>query len=244
MTIGVILLFGVVIFALFLLATRPGDPAPAHLKFGVPARTIRIFSLDMRELDRDRAISAILASDADIVLLQGVRTADVDILGQRIKMSRADAPSGNVFYPAQNFEGPATPFGNAIFSRFSLYEGRSIPNRGGSFGVWAAADVDDSKIMLASVQLTDSSSEVLGTQSASSVSSQELQTLVRAHEGLANPPIVIGGRMADLASADENALRRFGDAVAQGPERVLFSAGWASERVDVPAGICIKLTRR
>jgi hypothetical protein len=201
-TIGVILLFGLVVFEAFRFATRASDPAPASLQFGAPARPVRVFALDVHQMSVDRAIHTINLSHADVVLLHRVPTSEVERIGRAVHMSRADEASSDVFYPAQNFEGPATPYGNAIYSRFRLYEGRSIPNRGGSFGVWAVAVIDDVKVMLACMELTDSSSQVLGGQDAASVREKELATYQRGYEELGKPPIIVAadGRVSAYGS--------------------------------------------
>ena len=206
-TIGVIFALGLVMLASFWRATRSSDPAPADAKFVVPKRTIRVLSLNLAGLDLDRAISSINASKVDIVLLQRVRTTDVARIGKAINMSRTNQPSGEVFYPAQNFEGPSTPYGNAIFSRFPLHEGRSIPNRGGSFGVWAVAVIDGAKVMVASVELTDLSSQVLGAQDAANVRAKEQAMLARAHRELGDPPMIVGGNKDAPIQADAWTVR-------------------------------------
>lgn len=232
--------------ALMMRATRSADPAPADAKFAVPERSIRVVSLDVKNLDVDRAIAAIHSVQPDIVLLQNTRSEDVERIGVALGMSRADQKSGDVFYPAQNFDGPAAPFGNAIYSRWPLYEGRSIPNRAGSFGVWAVAVIDGgAKIMIASARTTDSSSTVLGTQDAKAVRAKELAMLARAHDELGAPPILLGGK---FTQAQERAFAHFGESVGQRDDQRLFAfagrgASWKAVPLQLPddaPGICIE----
>ncbi|MBC8109314.1 MAG: endonuclease/exonuclease/phosphatase family protein [Anaerolineae bacterium] len=247
LTIAAIAMFGLSMFVLLKRAPSSSDPAPTEAKFAVPARALRVFSLNVTALDPDRAIAAINAAHPDIVMLQGVRTADVERIGRAIGMSRANEKAGDVFYPAQNFQGPETPFGNAIFSRWPLYEGRSIPNRGGSFGVWAVAMIDGAKIMVASACATDSSSQVLGTQDVQSVRQRELSMLVRAHEELGRPPMLLAGKFAQLTPELQKLISTRAESLAQEGDQLLIAAGdgsspWKIERVDLPAdvpGICV-----
>ena len=209
-------------------------------------RTLRVFSIDLaREVDADRAIEQINAAKADVVLLQGLRTADVARIGQAIGMSRANKRSGDVFYPAQNFGGPAAPYGNAIYSRFPLYEGRSIPNRGGSFGVWCTAVIDGSRIMLASVRPIDATSSVLGTQDAGDVREKELRMLARAHHELDDPPLILGGASAAFGDRDRAAIGTLVKSLALRNHSLFITFGWENVRIDessASAGLIVELT--
>jgi hypothetical protein len=209
-------------------------------------------SIDMKNEPLDRMLFVINAAEPDIVLVQNVDTADVRRVGESLHMSRADSTDGNVFYPAQNFDGPATSFGNAIYSRFPLFEGRSIPNRGGSFGVWAVVVIDDLKVMVASMRTTDSTSRVLGTQNANGVRDTELAMLVRAHEQLGSPPIIIGG-LIEMTATNEAFTAHFGASLAQQGGQHVFASGSAEswsvanvrERASRASGVCVEVgTRR
>jgi len=252
-TIGVMFLLGLAVFAGFWRATRSSNPAPATATFTLPSRSIRVVSFDVKGAQRDRALDAIDSMKPDIVLLQNVPTSDVGRIGEALHMSRADQPDGDVFYPSQNFDGPATPFGNAIYSRFPLYEGRSIPSRGGSFGVWAVVVIDDAKVMVASVRTTDSSSSVLGTQEPKEVRANELSTLVRAHDELGAPPIILGGVFAGLDAQETWTFTHFGPTIAQRDDQRLFAfaamgSSWLIVPVSAPndavPGVCAEVSRR
>jgi hypothetical protein len=212
-TIGVMFAFALAVFGGFWFAKRASNPAPAQAKFGVPQRAIRVVSVDVKDAQLDQCIATINAIQPDIVLMQSVPTSEVGRVGEALHMSRASEPDGDVFYPAQNFDGPATPFGNAIYSRFPLFEGRSIPNRGGSFGVWAVVVVDEAKLMVASIRATDSTSHVLGTQDANSLRDTELAMLVRAHRQLGGPPIIIGG-LIEMGATNETLTAHVGAPIA------------------------------
>jgi hypothetical protein len=245
-TIGVIFVFAIAVFAGFWFAKRSSNPAPPSAKFALPSRTIRVVSLDAKNAQLDRALDAINSIKPDIVLLQNVPTSEVGRIGEALHMSRAEQSDGDVFYPAQNFEGPAATFGNAIYSRFPLFEGRSIPNRGGSFGVWAVAVIGDAKIMVASVRTTDASSSVLGTQDAKQSRASELSMFVRAHDELGAPPMIIGGVFGEMDASKGTSFMHFGQSVAEHEHQRLFAfasdAHWQIVQVRVPddlAGIAI-----
>jgi hypothetical protein len=231
LTIGAIFLFGLIVLTLLLRAPRSSDPAPADAMWGIPTRSLRVISLNLTRLDMDRALEQINSAHADIVLLQGVRTIDVARIGEAIGMSRANQRSGDVFYPSQNFEGPATSFGNAIYARFPLYEGRSIPNRGGSFGVWCAAVIDDKKVMLASMRPIDATSRIIGTQDVGDVRERELSMLARAHHELGDPPIIIGGASATFDQRDRTAIGTLAQSLSLRNSALLIPFGWSDVQI-------------
>lgn len=252
LTIAAIVMFGLSMLALLWNAPRSSTPAPANARFGAPPRSIRVISANVANIELDRAIAAINNSGADIVMLQGVATVDVERVGRAIGMSRATQKADDVFYPAQNFAGPAAPFGNAIYSRWQLYEGRSIPNRGGSFGVWGVVIVDGTKFMLACVSPTDSSSQVLAGQTADDVRRNELAMLIRAYEELDRPPMLLAGKFAPLSPAHEKLLSYFGESSLRRADQVLFASGgnlspWTVQPIELPAdtsGLCADIRPR
>jgi hypothetical protein len=249
LTIAAIFVFGFAVFVGLRLATRPSNPAPGSAKFAVPHRTMRVVSLDVSRIDLDVAIERINSCAADIVLLQNVRTIDVARIGEAIGMSRAKHPAGDVFYPSQNFAGPAAPYGNAIYSKFPLFEARSSPNRGGSFGVWAVASVGDAKFMLASMRPTDRSSEVIGTQDAMNVREREMSMIARAHRELGEPPIVIGASIVEFTPRDREAMDQLGQPTIEHGDAFLIARGWQvapveDRRLPDNFGWCVDLQPR
>ena len=56
--------------------------------------------------------------------------------------------------PPKTWMARIRPWGNAVLSRYPLYDARSIPNPGGgSFGVWAWSIIDGKKFMIGCVHL-------------------------------------------------------------------------------------------
>ena len=223
LTITAIFALGIVLLALLWRAPRSTDTAPEGVPFAVPASSIRIVCIDRQSAGTaSRMIELVRAAEPDVVVIQNLPIAEVHGTGLAIGMSRK---AGDIYYPAQNLSGPAAGAGNAIYSRFPLYEGRSIPNRGGSFGVWAVAAAGDVKFMIASVQFTVDSSEVLGTQSADDVRSREIDTLVRAWHELGDPPMLLAGIVA-AGRADESLAHRMGAvSVNRGEQAIIAAAG-------------------
>jgi hypothetical protein len=197
-------LFGAAMTALLFRAPRSADRAP-DVPMAPPRRTLRIVSINLRgRLETGESVGRWLKqSDADVYLVQGVRTGDVESIGKQLGMSR---PGGCVFYPAQNLAGPSAPFGNAIFSRFPMYESRSIPSRGGSFGVWAVVVVDDVQFLLASIDTTDSEAAVGRGASADVERAKELTMLADAFAATRQAIAIVGAHVPGWDQYDEAAL--------------------------------------
>jgi hypothetical protein len=200
-----IFVFGAAMMALLFRAPRTSDRAP-DLPMAPPRRALRVISLNVRARPEDgRTIGQWLKRlDADVYMLQGVRAGDVASIGKELGMSR---PAGDVFYPAQNLAGPSAPFGNAIFSRFALYASRSIPSRGGSFGVWAVIVVDDVQFLVASLDTTDTEAAEGRGATADVERRKELTMLVEAFAATRQATAIIGAHAPGWNSADEMILR-------------------------------------
>src|SRR3954454_24207944 len=194
-------IFGGVMMAILFRAPRAADRAP-EVPMGVPRRTLRIVSINVRgRAENGEAIARWLKPiDADVYMLQGVRVGDVDVIGKQLGMTRA---GGDVVYPAQNLAGPSAPFGNAIFSRFPLYESRSIPARGGSFGVWAVIVVDDVQFLVASIDTTDKEAAEGRGASADYERLKELTMLTEAFEATRQQLVLVGAHVPGWEAADD-----------------------------------------
>src|SRR5690349_3851524 len=104
---GVVLILGIVAFGgammlVMFLAPRATNPAPRGVAYGVPARTIRIASIDLRAFDGKSAaaIDRLRATGPppDVVLLQSSSVADAaDVAGAFGIPSDA---AHQAFYPA------------------------------------------------------------------------------------------------------------------------------------------------
>src|SRR3954469_25700553 len=77
--LGILLFGGVLLLAMFW-APRATNPAPKIVAYGIPARTVRLASIDLRTFDvrADAAIDRMRNAGArqDIVLLQSATVAD------------------------------------------------------------------------------------------------------------------------------------------------------------------------
>src|SRR4051812_38864877 len=130
--LGIFLVGGAVLWGLFHVPhAPPGPPAPADVKWGVPARRLRFVSYNI--LHDQRGMSGVVAEvkklDPDFVLMQEVEYADVVGLASALGMQANFHPS--LYYPSVNLAGPRSSWGNLILSRHPMYEGGSIPNPGG-----------------------------------------------------------------------------------------------------------------
>jgi len=197
--------FGVAMMALLFRAPRTTDRAP-DVPMAAPRRTLRIVSVSVRGRAQDGAAigQQLKRIDADVYLLQGVRVGDVPAIGRELGMSRA---AGDVFYPAQNLAGPSAGFGNAIFSRFPMYESRSIPSRGGSFGVWAVMVVDDAQFLVASMDPTDSEAAEGRGAVAAVERGKELAMLAQAFAATQQATLIAGAHVPGWETTDEVRLR-------------------------------------
>jgi len=171
--VGLFVLGAAVIF-LFSRSPYKFDLAPADAMWGKPDRPVNAVILH-------GSLITPTEMSADVVFARDVMGNALDTFASQLGMTQK--PRAEAFYPAQNLSEQPTS-GNAIFSRFPLYESRSIPNKGGSFGVWAVAVVDGKKFMLASIVLSDQKDK-------------ELAMLKKAWIELGSPPMIIGGDFAD-----------------------------------------------
>ena len=191
----------------------------------MPKRALRFASIDIRHLPGgiEAALAIVQQNHADFVLMQGVEIRDVSRVASAIGVN--DPERGSTFYPAQNLNGSASTWGNLIVSRYPLYDGRSIPNRGGSFGVWAVAVVDGVKFYLGSANLFEADA----APQQGDVH-KEAATLVEAYQELRSPPIVLGVRGSSLDGADISSLAAAGlntaGAGSDTGECILTGGGW------------------
>lgn len=227
---GIVLIVGIFVFAGALLlilfkAPRMTDTAPSTARWGAPAEPIRVMNVHLAGDDPAVDSIAKLAATfkADVVCVQGIRIEQVETLGKALGMSRA---GGDVYYPAQNHGGASAPFGNAIYSRFPLYESRSVPSKAGSFGVWATAVAGDVKFVIASTDFSDDAD----TRAA------EARILVRAWRELDSPPMIVCSS-ARLQSDELSEI-----AAGRG---IVATRNWEAGETPSPAGATfVVLTRR
>ena len=174
LVVSLFVLAGIVAAGFYYSAKQKIDPAPASAVWGKPSRALRVIVVDMHART---PLTQEIISQVDVIFVRGMVGRDVDSLAKTLGMSQAPRPE--IYYPGQNLD-PNELEGNAIFSRLPLYEGRSIPNKGGSFGVWAVAVVDGQKFVLSSVSLSENAAK-------------ESAMLERAWHELGEPPMIGGG---------------------------------------------------
>ena len=228
---------GVMLAGLFL-APRPASPkAPAQAQWGVPARTLRFASYNILHNQRglDRIAAEIKKLDADFVVLQEVEYADTGALASAVGM-------GEAFHTRQyersvNLAGPRASWGNLILSKHPLYECVSIPNPGGgSFGVWAVAEIDGKKFMVANVHLSATWNANPKHLKESGVNrNKELTALLNAWRERGAPPMVVAGDFNQIPMGNNYALmtQEWRDAMKQiGHTGTTFGEGLLHTRID------------
>ena len=163
--------------AFYRYARRVTDSAHSAVPFGVPARTLRVVSLNV---DRERGISdsqisAIQKGNPDYLFLQEIHGKSLGDLQRRLGGSL----TGSAYYPLQNRADAETDVGVAILSKFPLEESRPIPNHmNGACGVWAASAVDGRRFYVACLKLSGADSKA------------ETGNFVKAWISLDKPPIL------------------------------------------------------
>src|SRR5688572_26408120 len=174
-----------------------GPPAPASAVWGAPDRPVRVVSYNIlhNQRGRERVIEEIRKLDPDFVLLQEVERDDLSAMTRELRSLPA------VYHRSENLAGMRASWGNAILSRYRLYEGRSIPNPGGgSFGVWATAVIDGKKFRVACVHLSATYKfDIKHFEESAIHRYKELTNLVKAWEEAGRPPIVVGGDFNQVA---------------------------------------------
>ncbi len=188
-------------------ATSP--PAPVAAGWGVPARPIRVASLNVRRLQRgiDQVTSELRTLDADFVLLQEIDSRDVVGLARALGMQQFHHPKA--YERSGNLGGPKATWGNVIFAKHPMYDAGLIPNPGGeSFGVWATSIVNDKKFIIANIHLSAKVSE--GPSNAGTGNgSTEIANLTGAWVALGRPPILVGGDFDQIqVGADDSMVTR------------------------------------
>ena len=193
--------------AFFRYARRGTDFAQSAVPIGVPARSLRVVSLNV---DHERGISeqqisAIRESNPDYLFLQEIHGKSLGDLQRRLGGSL----TGSAYYPLQNRPDAETDIGVAILSKFPLEESRPIPNHmKGACGVWAASVVDGRRFYVACLKLSPADSKA------------ELGNFVKAWRSLGKPPILaaVEGKESESTPLESDAIG-------------LHSPEWAAEDV-------------
>jgi hypothetical protein len=168
------------VFFFFLYANRNYQrPPPASAVWSLPEKLIKIVSFDIQHSRQgNRAVLAEISRlNADFVLLQNVNKSDLTVLSEAFSSVPA------IYHGSENLVGKSANWGNAIFSRYPVYEAGTVTaGKEPSFGVWATAVIGNCKFKIASIHLADS--EV------------ELAELLQAWRAIGAAPIIVGGDVA------------------------------------------------
>jgi endonuclease/exonuclease/phosphatase family metal-dependent hydrolase len=163
-------------FALLYANRNYHRPPPASAVWSPPEKAIRIVSCNVRrnQATIDKVFDDIRKLEPDIVLLQGVEKTQLSQMTEALRTLPA------IYHASENIGGLRASWGNAILSRYPVYEGSTVTrSAGGSFGVWATAVVGNAKFKIASVHLAAGGSE--------------LSQLAQAWQEAGSPPMLIGG---------------------------------------------------
>ena len=163
-------------FALLYTNRNYHRPPPARAVWSPPEKAIRVVCCNVRrnQATIDKVFDDIRKLEPDIVLLQEVEKTQLSQMTEALQTLPA------IYHASENIGGQRASWGNAICSRYPLYEGSSVPKTaGGSFGVWATVVVGNAKFKIASIHLA--------------AGGWELSQLAQAWQAAGSPPIFIGG---------------------------------------------------
>lgn len=166
------------VFWFFLNANRNYQrPAPASAVWSAPENGVRVVSFNVRrgEGGNGAVLRELSKANADFVFLQEVEKSDLTVLSEGF----STVPP--IYHASENIGGRGAKRGNAILSRYPLYDVGSI-GAGDSFGVWATAVVGERKFKIACVHTGE------GEKAA-----REMGELFRGWRDAASPPMIAGG---------------------------------------------------
>jgi hypothetical protein len=166
--LALFLLGGLFVGGLYLTAYTGLPPGYRRSTPGVPARSLRIVSWDVKwGTGTDNSILERFRADPpDLLLLQRVTRKTAQEVAQSLEMKNGGELQ--MYYSPTNLGDPSEP-GNAVLSRHPLFKGRSIPKPKyvidpnhpppQGFGVWAEVVVEGRRFLAGSVQWTDGAAD-------------------------------------------------------------------------------------
>ncbi|MDB5322331.1 MAG: hypothetical protein JWN40_3962 [Phycisphaerales bacterium] len=163
-------------FALLYANRNYHRPPPASAVWSPPDKPIRIVSCNVQHNRRgiDQILDDLRKLEPDIVLLQEIEKTELSQLTEALNTLPA------IYHASENLAGRRASWGNAILSKYPLYDGSTLPSAaGGSFGVWATAVVGNAKFKIVSLHLAPAGNE--------------LAQLAQTWQEAGAPPIIIGG---------------------------------------------------
>jgi len=172
--------------------TRHARPrtAPPGVPWGVPGRTLRIISHDLRRQNpqSDPMLAAMSRLNPDYVLLQDVEEDDVVPIAQLLGMQQSF--HAELFQRSMNLVGRRVTYGNCIFSKHPLYEGAPLTGGQGPFGAWAVSVMDGRKFLVASVHFAPGERGIA-----------EAHAMTQVWQARGAPPMVAGVLPSDTLPA-------------------------------------------
>jgi endonuclease/exonuclease/phosphatase (EEP) superfamily protein YafD len=171
-----LLIFCGVFFALLYANRNYHRPPPPSAVWSPPDKLIRIVSCNVQHNQRgiDKILDDLRKLEPDIVLLQEIEKTELSQMTEALHTLPA------IYHASENLAGRRASWGNAILSKYPLYEGSTVPSgAGGSFGVWATAVVGNAKFKIVSVHLASVGNE--------------LSQLAQVWQEAGARPIIVGG---------------------------------------------------
>lgn len=148
----------------------------------LPKRPVRVVTFNIEFGNRlEEALEIVRVETPDVVCLQEIRPNQVRTIEKALAMEGAWFTSSNLIQDGA--------WGNAVFARGRVTEAQSIPNPGGgSFGMWAAVELDGARFLAGSIHLMHAKTAGAGFATRE----REIRALVDALGKAGGPAIVAG----------------------------------------------------
>jgi hypothetical protein len=182
-----LLLFGLLILGGLKFSPKGHAPtAPANVKLGVPARTLRFVAYDLARQPpgKDPLLAEIAKLNPDYLFLQGVNEDDSIEIAEMLGMQKSFHPQ--LYQRSEHLAGKKGIWGNLTLAKQSLYEGAPLGGIRGGFGGWAESVVDDHGFFVANLHLSP------GDQGAAEAA--EFEGICKSK---GNPPMVVAVLASD-----------------------------------------------
>ena len=236
--LSMFVLGGVVFWGLKLAPpVSPSPPAPTNAVWGPPPRTVKFASYNI--LHNQRGVTQVIAElkklDPDVLCLQEVESAEVVPMAEALDMQRNYHP--HAYQKSVNLAGRKASWGNAILSKFPMYEADAIPNPGGgTFGVWAVIVVDGHKFLVANVHLSATwNANPVHIKQSGEFRYKEITNLIGAWQQRGSPPILTTGDLNQIPLGNNyyEMTHHWTDALdALGETGATFDGGLLQTRID------------
>ncbi|MCC6741227.1 MAG: endonuclease/exonuclease/phosphatase family protein [Planctomycetia bacterium] len=150
--------------------------------WSLPATSLTVVTYNVEFGNRlPEAIEVIRRERPDVVCLQEIREAQLPALERELGMSGVWWGSFNLFGGGE--------WGNVVLSRGKVLEAHSIPGApAGSFGVWAAVELDGARFVVGSVHLMHMKTDGAGFAARE----REIRSLLAAIDAAGAPALIAG----------------------------------------------------